>query len=402
MKIRISVDQGTPPAPRGRWSRSVCFGLLCCLLLWAGSAAARNAAKAAPPPVVAPDPLAIRQQQLTDARQQFAAQNYQQAYDLFNSAYQQQKAPSLLIDMCLCQIALSRADDAEQLISQYERESASPSPPEQESLNHCKDLSRRQRLLVQGVQQCNSDKYRDGIRNLAEADRILHAPDLLLNIGLCYIKDRNLADAARSCEQFKQEVPTRTEEQNQSLADCEQGVALLRDFNRCLDVFQQRAYGDARTVCQSVHKTALDEEIRSQSLLRIGYSQARLGQFREAQENCAAYERTRALLPPPSEAPHTSNAADAHSAQKGTATEDDASRLLSECKALVQRGLAPPPPPAPPIEKPKAWYKRWWVWAIAGTAVGAAAIGLGVGLAQPTPAPDHLTNTWDALTQTPR
>lgn len=282
------------------------------------------------------------------------------------------------------------------MISQYERDSVALNAPiraEQESLTRCKDLTRRHRLLVHGVQQCNSDKYRDGIRNLAEADRILHAPDLLLNIGLCYIKDRNLADAARACEQFqfKQEVPTRTEEQNQSLADCEQGVALLRDFNRSLDVFQQRAYNDAQRVCHSVHKTALDEEIRSQSLLRVGYSQARLGLFREAQESCLAYERTRALVTPRTETARPRDGADADPAQKGSATADEASQLLSDCKALVQRNLVQSPllVLAPPKETPKAWYKRWWVWAVAGAAVGAVAVGLGVGLSKPTPAPDQ-------------
>jgi len=384
-----------------------CFGLLCCLLLWAVPIAAQSLPSATSPPLAAPDPGSIQQQQLTSARQNFATQNYQQAYELFNAVYQQQKAPSLLVDMCLCQIALGRADDAEQLISQYERDSVALNAlirAEQESLTRCKDLTRRHRLLVQGVQQCNSDKYRDGIRNLAEADRILHAPDLLLNIGLCYIKDRNLADAARACEQFKQEVPTRTEEQNQSLADCEQGVALLRDFNRCLDVFQQRAYNDAQRVCHSVHKTALDEEIRSQSLLRVGYSQARLGLFREAQESCLAYERTRALVIPRTETARPRDGADADPAQKGSATADEASQLLNDCKALVQRNLVQSPllVLAPPKETPKAWYKRWWVWAVAGTAVGAVAVGLGVGLSQPSPAPDHKINVWDALTQTAR
>lgn len=93
--------------------RLVCFGLLCCLLLWTVPIAAQSLPSATSPPLAAPDPGSIQQQQLTSARQNFATQNYQQAYELFNAVYQQQKAPSLLVDMCLCQIALGRADDAD-------------------------------------------------------------------------------------------------------------------------------------------------------------------------------------------------------------------------------------------------------------------------------------------------
>lgn len=331
--------------------------------------------KTVPPP---PDPAAIRQQQLDAARKLYTAQSYQQAYEAFSAAYQAQKQPSLLVEMCLCQIALGRTDDAEQLIQQFEREQSSPADHEKPALARCKELTRRQRLMILGVQQCDSDRYREGIRNLAEADRIAHAPDLLLNIGLCYIKDRNLADAARTCEQFKQEVVNRTEEQNQILAECERGTALLRDYNRCLDLFQQRTYADALATCQAVQKASLDEEIRSQSLLRIGYSEARLGAFRDALSHCGEYERTR------------------------SSRDEESVKLLTDCKALAERGLAPPLPPAPLKPPPAPWYKRWWVWTLAGTAVAGAAVGVGVGLAKPAPAPEHLSITWDALVQRAR
>lgn len=44
-----------------------------------------------------------------------------------------------------------------------------------------------------------------------------------------------------------------------------------------------------------------------------------------------------------------------------------------------ERSEAPGPPPARP------WYKRWWVWTVAGAVVAGAAVGAGVGVALSSP-----------------
>jgi tetratricopeptide (TPR) repeat protein len=278
--------------------------------------------------------------------------------------YQTQKQPSVLLNLCLCQIGQGKADDAEQLARQFEREQTGPSPTEQADLVRCKDLTRRHRLMFSGASACDSDRYREGIASLAEADRIQHHPELLLNIGLCYIKDRNLVEAERNCAQFKQEVPQASAEQAQSLADCEKGVALLREYGSCRDSFSQRAYEAALQTCQHVNKSALDLLIRNQTLLRVGYSQAQLGRFREALTTCEEFERL----------------------QPNRETDDD--RLLKDCLATARKGLAPPPPPAvSEVATPKPWYRKWWVWTLVGVGVagGAAAVAAGVATAK-TPA----------------
>lgn len=331
------------------------------------------------PPEAAPQQseAAVR---LAEARRLQAEQKFQQAYEQFTAAYQLMKQPALLLEMCMCQISQSKADEAESLAQQYEREvsgaGAAPGPgaADQELLQRCKLLTRQQRLMVQGAQQCDSDRYREGIKNLVEADRIGHAPDLSLNIGLCYIKDRNLAEAERACNQFKAEVQTPNEEQRQSLAFCERGIALLREYYRCLDSFSQRTYKDARALCLAVNQEALDDSIQLETLLRVGFSQSRLGEFRQALDRCTEYERRR-----PNRTP-------------------DEDRLLSECKLTANKGLAPPPPPPRMVER-RPWYKKWWVWTLVGAGVGGLAVGLGVGLGAPR-SKDYDVLMWEpALTQ---
>jgi hypothetical protein len=65
-----------------------------------------------------------------------------------------------------------------------------------------------------------------------------------------------------------------------------------------------------------------------------------------------------------------------------------AERLLQETADLVVETLggaqvAEPkekPPSAPPVRRP--WYRRWWVWAVAGVVVAGAAVGIGLAATQ--------------------
>ncbi len=53
-------------------------------------------------------------------------------------------------------------------------------------------------------------------------------------------------------------------------------------------------------------------------------------------------------------------------------------------------GRSPEPPrPQPPTTTARPWYKRWWVWAIAGTVVVGTGLGLGLGLGLKSDTPSN-------------
>jgi hypothetical protein len=75
----------------------------------------------------------------------------------------------------------------------------------------------------------------------------------------------------------------------------------------------------------------------------------------------------------------------------------DIANSLPEAARLVRDslgGVSKPPRPRPPEPPPrgptgKPWYRRWWIWTIAGVVVAGAAIGVGVALARDEPSPRY-------------
>ena len=141
-------------------------------------------------------------------------------------------------------------------------------------------------------------------------------------------------------------------------------------------------------------QTGFDLVPRSEFLINIGLCQLRLGHPREARDN---FEKFLAAAP------------ENHKQRKNV------EQLLQKAEAEIARLPPPPPPPSEPekpkvtepspapvvvaqpspkpavvvvekpVEKPKSFARRnWWIFPVVGVVVAGVAIGLGVGLSQPT------------------
>lgn len=309
-----------------------------------------------------PDPV---KKLIEEGDQLTQKENYREALaryqTAFNLASPQQK-PSLLLAIGICYAYLFQQEDAEQSCQKFEATTPLRSAQDQEQLDICKRQIAAIRSKLRGDKARDARDFPTARAEYQAAYLFSPSPDFLRSIAECFKEEQAWSGMLEQCGRYESTLQNPNEDEAQYIKDCRAIGKYELAKEQCYDQIRNQIHDAALQNCRSVYADKHDLGV----LLRVGFAHARLKQYREAQPACERY---------------------ANDAPRNSRSDEDKA-LLADCQSLVREGLAPPLVRAPP-EKPMPWYKKKWVWAVMGTSVAAAglAVGLGVGLTQPTLAP---------------
>lgn len=205
----------------------------------------------------------------------------------------------------------------------------------------------RQQLLERARQQYQAANYEDALLSLQEAYQIKPAPALLLTMGNAHLL---LVEPDKALERFRQYRERTPRPRPEVMKDLERGELTARSMERAQRLSSENKFAESAEVF--VRECRPDEIPRV--FLRIAEARRKQGDLRAAR---TAYKQF--LVGEP---------------QAPAGLRRQAQEAIAQINQINTRGAPNPnpnPDPGPHPEKP--WYRRPFIWGVAG---GAAALGI--------------------------